>query len=144
MQNTAHRHAVVLDYRGTLDMLADPKAFVQALKDKGYFTVLFTGSSNSTIDAAFPGLLESFDSVYSKFTFFYDLTYDLAREGIKSGVLVDDEAFMKSPIEDKARVEKSWRWRFVQAERICTGGRGGGRSGGAVACVVDATNVMRS
>jgi hypothetical protein len=109
---------IFFDYKGTLDRVKDPVAFINALKAHGDFTILHSATLSNTIEKDFPGLPACFDLILSKGG------TDFEREvsdtpGATEVILVDDECFMASLMEDFDSVHAcDVSWRFLHANAI--------------------------
>lgn len=106
----------VLDYSGTLNRLADPFGFVADLRRTypGCRVVLFTGSVESDIERAHPGLLEVFDRVLWK-----PCRIDEALDPMTSRlVFVDDEPMMRAMAVRCSKRTPSILWSILEPEAL--------------------------
>jgi len=110
------RTVVVLDYGGTLDRLGDPVAFVKSLRERGFFTILYTGHGEGHIRGAFPGLIEEFCLRVPKPQ---GSPQDWLPDPLLRTLFVDDDALAGAMIRDWVEL-KHYPWEFIPASDIET------------------------
>lgn len=111
---------VLLDYQGTMDALTTEETlgFVAALKARGDYVVLWTGSGYREIKVGTPGLLEAVERVMNKGILGRDVIEDLGYQGIKvtSAIVVDDSVMVGQGMVDSFNRAKDGMARFIHAE----------------------------
>jgi phosphoglycolate phosphatase-like HAD superfamily hydrolase len=90
-------HLFIFDYDGTLTTLADPVAFVKALKQRhpDSCVLLHTGALPMTIQEHTPGLLEAVDHILGKPCVLSDYVRDKPFSHL---IIVDDEPLIRSAL----------------------------------------------
>lgn len=109
---------ILLDYRGTLDVLTDPVKFVNDLKAKGWITALWSGSSYEDVRREFPGLLEALNQRISKGPLGRDILEDFSYNQIVPSevVILDDDPGLGKGMAESFNRCKAGLARYIPAE----------------------------